>query len=311
MKTTKLIIAILLLIVTFSACKKDKDEVPQLPQPTVENLELGLGDAGIGVINQDFHFEADIVAGDKIEKVEVKILQKAGETYSKVWKHEITWDQYKGLKNTNVHKHFNIPGDAAEGKYDLHMIVYDQNGTQLDVRRDLEIYAAANLPVRPLITGLYVHRNWTPFYDAHGDKDNYPTEPLKKGDTLQAQVNVSYVKGDGKLYMLLVKKSTGYNPKTIEEVDLSKAVVYDVLEHKNEAKVYDFSNFIFDVNTFTVLRDIPNLIIGAENDNNAPTPNAVKGETAWQSGDYNLVIIYKNTTFNQTVSRTIPFTIEY
>lgn len=311
MRTTKLITAVLLLMATFSACKKDNDDVPELPKPTIENLELGLGDAGIGVISQDFHFEADITAGDKIEKVEVKILQKTGETYSKVWKHEITWDQYKGLKNTNVHKHFNIPADAAEGKYDLHVIVYDENGSKLEVKRDFEIYTAANLPVRPMITGLFVHRNWTPFYNAHSDKDNYPAEHLKKGDTLQAQINVSFVKGDGKLYVLLIKKSANYAPQTIEEVDLSKAIVYDVFEHKNEGNIYDFSNFVFDMNTFTTIRTIPDLIIGAEQDNNSPAPNAISGIKAWETGDYNLVVIYKNTTYNQTVYKTIPFGVDY
>lgn len=308
MKSKKVIAALLLFIATFTACKKDNQVEPELPTPTLENLELGLGDAGIGIIGQDFHFEGDIVAVDKIDKVEVKMLQKSSETYSKAWKHEIVWDQYKGLKNTNIHKHFNIPDDAAAGKYDLIITVYDENGSKLEVKRDFEIYTAANLPVRPTVTGFFVHKNWTPFYDLHSDKDKMPTNRYKKGDTIHTQVNIAYTKGDGKLYLLLIKKSSNYNPRTIEEVDLSKAIVYDVMEFKNDESV---TNFVFDPATFTTVREIPPLVIGAEKDNNAPNPNTISGNKAWQTGDYNLVLIYKNTTYNKTVHKAITFGIDY
>jgi hypothetical protein len=312
MKTTKIIAPLLLFIASFAACKKDKliDTAPEVPKPKLENLELGLGNAGIGVISEDFHFEADIIAVDKIDKVEVKMLQKEGQTYSKPWQHRITWTQYKGLKNTNVHKHFNIPKEAVEGKYDLIVTVYDENGSKLEAKRDFEIYTRANLPVRPMITGLYVHKNWMPFYDAHSDRDKYPTAKYKKGDTLQTQVNISFVKGDGKLYVLLIKKLANYNPKTIEEIDFSKAIVYDVLDHKNESIIYDFSNAIFDFNSYTVIRNIPDLVIGAVKDNNV-SPNDISGSKSWQTGEYNLVVIYKNTTSNKTVHQSIPFAIDY
>lgn len=313
MKTTKIIAALVLFITSFSACKKNElaGNAPDLPTPKLENLELGLGNAGIGVVGEDFHFEGDILAVDKIDVVDVEILQKTGETYSKPWQHKITWAQYKGLKNTNVHKHFKIPKEAVEGKYDLVVTVYDENGSKLEVKRDFEIYSRANLPIRPIITGLYVHKNWKPFYDAHSDRDTYPTEKYKKGDTLQTQVSLSFVKGDGKLYVLLIKKSANYNPKSIEEVDLSKAIVYDVLEHKNEISTYDFSNSIFDFNSYTVIRKLPDLVIGAEKDNNSPNPNDISGGKAWQTGEYNLVVIYKNFSSNLTVTRSIPFAIDY
>jgi hypothetical protein len=313
MKTTKAMAVLLFFLASFTACKKDEqtEMLPETPKPTLENLELGLGNAGIGVIGEDFHFEGDILAVDKIDRVEVKMLQKAGQTYSKTWKHEITWDQYKGLKNINVHKHFNIPKEAAEGKYDLVVMVYDENGSKLEIKRDFEIYMRANLPIRPIVSGLYMHRNWTPFYDSHSDRDKYPTQRFKKGDTLQVQANISFVKGDGKLYLLLIKKSANYNPKSIEEVDLGKAIVYDVFDHKNQASIYDFSNSIFDFDSYTVVRNMPNLIIGADKDNNNPGANAISGAKAWQTGDYNLVMIYRNTTANQTVYRSIPIGIDY
>ncbi len=149
MKTTKLFLAFLLFASAFTACKKDKESEPEKLQPTIENIELGLGNSEMGIVGEDLHFDADILAGDKIETVQIKIIQKSGETYSKVWTHEITWDQYKGTKNANVHKHFDLPDDAPEGTYDFLIIVNDQNGTKLEVKKNLTIYTSGNLPVNP------------------------------------------------------------------------------------------------------------------------------------------------------------------
>src|SRR5690606_25137058 len=123
MKTTKLFLAFLLVASAFTACKKDNEPEPDKLQPTIENIELGLGNTEIGIIGEDLHFNADILAGDKIETVQIKIKQRNDETYSKVWTYEITWDQYKGSKNANVHTHFDLPADAPEGRYDFLIIV--------------------------------------------------------------------------------------------------------------------------------------------------------------------------------------------
>lgn len=147
MKTTKAIAAVLLFVATFTACKKDSQPEPEWSKPTIDNIEIGLGNNQIGVIGKDFHFNAEILAGDKIEDVQVKILPRSGENYTKPWKLEITWDQYKGAKNATVHKHFDIPADAVEGKYDFLIIVNDQNGTTLEEKREIHIYEAENLPV--------------------------------------------------------------------------------------------------------------------------------------------------------------------
>ena len=147
--------------------KKDDFTEPELPAPILENLELGLADAGIGVIAEDFHFEADVVAAERLDVVTVDIVQKSGTTYSKPWSHQIVWDQYKGLKNTNIHKHFKIPDDAAEGKYDLIVTITDENGAKLEIKRDFEIFSRSTLPNRPTITGIYAHRNWKKLYDSH------------------------------------------------------------------------------------------------------------------------------------------------
>ena len=306
----KTIAGLLLLMATFLACEKENQIEPELevPKPKMENLDLGLGNSKIGVIGEDFHFEGDILAVDKIDTVVVEFLQKSGGTYSKPWKHKITWTQYKGLKNTNVHKHFNIPEDAAEGKYDLIITIYDENGSKLIINNDFEIFTRANLPIRPTVEALIMTKNGRIFYNAHVDGNKYPTDGFKLGDTLSTQVSFSFVKGDGKLFVLLIKKTANYNPKTIAEVDFDKAIVYDVFEHKGEPSIYRFSNYLYDPNP-ALKRDLPDLVIGAEKDNNTPQANVISGVKAWQTGEYNLVILYQNYTNNSSTYKSVPFSI--
>ena len=311
-KLIKPLLVSLLITMSISACRKDEIADPETGrlESKIENIELGLGDAGIGVIAQDFHFNADIIAGERIDKVEIRMLQRSGETYAKPWEHAIVWAQYRNLKNANVHKHFVIPKDAVEGKYDFLITVYDQNGSKLKLKRNLVIYKQENLPVDPMITQLNLTKNWNSIFDIHG-KTGLPTEKFLKGDTLNSQAGISFTKDDGIIYMLLIKKSANHHPKTVEEIDFNKAIVFDMYEHENENSVYTFSNFLTDpTDPFLILRNIPTFTIGATTDNKAPVPNAISGAKAWESGEYNLVVIYKNTTHNKTIHRTVPFMVD-
>lgn len=148
MKITKAIAVMVLLVVSFTACKKDNLEIPE---PTIVNVEVGLNNNEIGVIGQDFHFNADILAGDRIDVVQVKIQQRNDETYASAWGHEVTWEQYRGAKSVTVHKHFDIPAEAVAGTYDFLIMVTDQNGTQLEERRSLTLYTKEDLPVDPRV----------------------------------------------------------------------------------------------------------------------------------------------------------------
>ena len=277
--------------------------------PRMENLQLGLGNSKIGVIGEDFHFEGNIIAMKMIDKVVVDFLQKPGEIYIKSWQHRIIWEEYNGLRNANVHKHFNIPSDAVEGNYDLVITIYDKNGSNEVIKNHFEIFSRANLPIRPIVEALNITRNGGYFYNAHTDGKRYPKVAFKIGDTLTAQISFSFVKGDGKLYVLLIKNATNYNPKTVAEVDLGKAVVYDVFEHTGEPNIYRFSNFIYDSNTKRVKKDLPELIIGAHKDNNFPQPKVIDGLKSWQKGDYKLVILYQNYTNKSSAYESIPINI--
>ena len=50
------------------------------------------------------------------------------------------------------------------------------------------------------------------------------------------------------------------------------------------------------------------ITIGAEKD---AVGTILTGDNAWQSGQYNWVVLYKNTTYNLSVYKSIPITINY
>lgn len=125
----------------FIACS-DEDKDPVMPAPIARNIEIGYDNKKEGVIGKDFHFNADVTAGDKIAEVSVRIQQKSGEQYADAWGLELVWEEFEGLKNTNVHKHFTIPEDAKAGKYDFIFTVLDTNEKKLEVIEDFEIINA-------------------------------------------------------------------------------------------------------------------------------------------------------------------------
>ncbi|RAV28698.1 hypothetical protein DN748_12145 [Sinomicrobium soli] len=66
---------------------------------------------------------------------------------------------------------------------------------------------------------------------------------------------------------------------------------------------------VFDLDTFTWIRRIPNLVIGSASDNNTP-PNPVSGDNAWANGGYYFGVVYTNTTYNMSLFHYIEFTVE-
>lgn len=126
------------LLLLLGSCQEDVE--PDLLSPSINDIEVGLNNDEIGVIGEDFHLNADILAGELIEEVIIQIKPIAEESYVAYWDFELIWDEYKGVRNTNVHKHFDIPEDAVEGVYDFFIIVTDQNGTKTEVKRQITIF---------------------------------------------------------------------------------------------------------------------------------------------------------------------------
>ncbi|RXG12180.1 putative protein DUF4625 [Leeuwenhoekiella aestuarii] len=285
MKTTKFLALLFVSLFTITACTNDDDEII-LEEPTISDVEVGLNNNEIGVIGRDFHLNAELIAGDKIDLVKVSITPKIGEAYTSDWSFEITFDEFKGAKNATVHKHFDIPEDAPEGVFDFIITVTDENGTSLEETRDIKIYAPENLPVDPQLYAMYTYKNEMYI--------EVPSETkFTKKDTLKSQSFISGVKGDGKMYLLLINKKHNHRPESIDNIDFSKAIVYDVSEHKNEEEVFTANNHLY--------YEVPSLIIGATNDNDAPQPNSIEGDKSWDNGEYYFGVVYTNTTYNISV----------
>ena len=304
MKIKNLILSLAFITASISACKKE-GSAPEALKPTAENVEIGTANNKRALRGRDFHFNADILAASKIKDVRLVIAQKAGQNYASSWKFELSWPEYIGVKNTNVHKHFTIPATAPEGTYDFAVIVQDDNGTQLEIKEDLIILDPANLPVDPKIGRDFVSRNGTLIYytDVFEEKELI----FKKGDEMSLHAQVSEIKDDGILYSVLIKRKANYYPESIDKLDLSKVIVVTKAEHKglgNAGKVSTLKlvNGVYGGETITV---------GAAMDNNEPSANAITGEKAWESGQYQWVILYKNTTHNISVFKSVPITINY
>lgn len=303
MKTTQFMAALLLFMTIFSACKKDK--VIDLAKPTAENIEIGSANGKHALKGRDFHFNADVVAGEKIKSVQLKILQRSTETYTANWKLELTWNEYVGAKNTNVHKHFTIPAEAPDGKYDFYFIVMDENGTKFELKEELLISDPANMPVDPQIGRDMISRNGTLIY--YTETWVEPELIFKKGDELKMHARISEIKGDGILYTLLIKKKSNYYPEAVDNLDLGKAIVISKVTHTG----LPAASKITTVTQVNGVYGGERIIIGASQDGNEPLANPINGDKDWESGKYNLVILYKNTTYNMNVYKVLPVTIDY
>lgn len=300
MKKVKSILLFLMTASVFTAC--DSDDNNEAAKPKAENIEIGTANNKQALIGRDFHFNADVTAGDKIANVELKILPKTGETYTKDWKLEFTWPQYNGTKNTNVHKHFTIPADAVEGKFDFVFKVTDENGSVLEIKETITITDPANMPVDPVIGRDMLSRNDDLIY--YMETWVEPQLIFKKNDKLTAHAQISQIMGNGILYSVLIKKSLNYHPESIDNLDLKKVIIISKVEHKDLGPASK-------ITTLQKINDVyggESIVVGAEKDNEG---NAITAEKAWESGQYNWVVLYKNTSYNVSTYKSMPVTLNF
>ncbi len=140
MKTTKVMLAFLLLIATFTACKKDKQETPK---PSIEGLEVGTSNSKVAHPGNDLHIEAEIIAPGNIKAVVLEIHPESGSG----WEVNTTYTEgFSGLKNAQFHKHIDVPADAALGEYHGHLKVTDQTGQVTETEFELQVIADPTMP---------------------------------------------------------------------------------------------------------------------------------------------------------------------
>jgi len=297
-------------IIAITACNEDTEAFK--PSPIISEIEIGSSNNETGVIGRDLHFNAEVLAGEKIDSAVVRIEQRKGESYEGDWSFAVSWDQYRGAKNATIHKHFDIPEDAIEGLYDFHIIVIDLNGTSTKETREIQIVDPANLAVDPGLHAFAVEKihldgstGFANFY-SNGEFRNADENFLRKGESILSWTQISNVKDDGILYSLLIKKSMNHKPETIDAIEFDKVIVTEKLEHSGMVEVDIFSNYFFPDNT---LRERPTLKIGAAEDNQSPEPNPISGDKAWENGTYYYGFVYTNTTHDLSTFHYIEFDI--
>jgi len=303
--TLSLCVALVLFI---TACDSDDTESEQVP-PSISNVEVGLNNNEIGVVGRDFHLNAEILAGDKIDLVQIKIEPIEGETYTSTWSFEKSWDEFKGIKNATVHKHFDIPETAVEGFYTFTIVITDENGTSLETQTNITIYTAENLPVDPEVREILVYTHDDPTRYLFNYTKNTGDKTLIMDELTSVQASVNNVKGDGKMYVVLINKKHNHRPESIDAIDYTKTIIWDIEEHVDIETSSTFINGGLVFGPTGPVIEAGDLIIGAENDNNLPTANPITGDKAWESGTYYLGVLYQNTTYNMSLFYYIDVTL--
>ncbi len=151
MKNLMKFLFVFLGVAIVTACHDDKDEDFT---PTITNLEVGSGHGhglhnnGTAYIGRDFHMAADILAPNKIEKIELIIHGEGAHQKNKGEEHDewghIVFYGYKGQINAKFHEHVDIPKTVKAGDYHFHFKVIDKKGLTTEVKRDLKIVEKPN-----------------------------------------------------------------------------------------------------------------------------------------------------------------------
>ena len=118
--------------------------------PEIEITELGYENSGIAYAGNDLHIDAEILAEGKIENVRLTIhaaedhLEEGNEHAE--WQVDSTYTTgFTGLKNSDFHEHIDVPADAEEVEYHLHLYATDMEGNQSSEEALFEVvYDAEN-----------------------------------------------------------------------------------------------------------------------------------------------------------------------
>lgn len=279
MKTKQIFTIILIAagILTFNACNKE----PAKPEITLN--ELGYNNSKIGYLGSELHIEADIVAEGKIDKVTIEIHPEGGHEGRSgaivlfEWEVDTVYTEFFGLKNTEFHKHLEIPAEAYTGHYHFHFIVTDLEGQQASVEEELEV----QIPDDQVAPEMSISSA-----PANNQVFNY-------GETISIAGSVSDDQALGGMYIGLVRENQNL---TDAEVNATNTITLLHTHDFDSPSAHNFS---------------ASITVGAVQDNNI-TPKDITGEIAWQSANYYIVVKCKDAFGgNWTFSSHFPIVINY
>ncbi|MGF1585099.1 MAG: DUF4625 domain-containing protein [Bacteroidales bacterium] len=251
---------ILVFVLTAVSCEKDED----IKMPEILDFELGHDNSKTGYLGSDFHIEANIIAENNIDIIEIEIHYEGVHTKSiriangddhHHWEIDTIYDKFRGLKNTTFHEHIKIPLNAEPGEYHFHFKVIDMEGYTAEIEEDLIIKEPEVTEV-PVIT-----------------ITSSPSggQTFSSDQTIIISGTVTHSLGVRGLYIGLVRSDTDY---TDGQVNSRNSIT---LLH-----THDFdnpANVSFEAS----------VKVGAEYDNNI-TPKEITGDIAWRTGEYYLLV---------------------
>jgi hypothetical protein len=135
----KVFVILAIAIITMSCSKDDEAKMPEILE-----FELGHNNSKTVRAGSNLHIDAGIIAENRIDVIEidihyegehVKSLRVAVEYHG--WEFEITYDKFRGLKNTTFHEDIPVPADAKPGEYHFHFKVIDMEGYAASFEDDL------------------------------------------------------------------------------------------------------------------------------------------------------------------------------
>lgn len=299
MRVTNLCMILILLLAVFQSCEK-KEDLPPEPQetekPIIREIETSSSGGPKAVIGGDFYFNTEVFAENKIDVVQLKIApaQGAGARRAESWSFEKTWEQYRGLTDTQVQEHIKIPTEATEGTYDLSLIVKDQKEGVTEQKSKIQISSSGDMLANPHMIMVLMKKDARGVF--YGDSEIKTNNVLTPQDTLVGYLELRKVAGNGKLVSFLVNKKHNHRPLSMDKIDYDKVIVYNISEHKG------FQSPAIYIPRNNVDYRIWYLKIGSENDLNTP-PKKITGNRAWETGDYYFGAIYQNSSGDITACR--------
>jgi hypothetical protein len=136
------IIILLTLLITVVSCKKDEAGMPE-----ISDLELGYDNTKKVKAGSELHIDAEIVAPNGIDIIVIDIhfeddhlkSTTIAENEHEEWVVNISYDKFRGLKNTKVHEDMHVPANAEPGRYHFSLKVIDMEGYTAEVEEYIEV----------------------------------------------------------------------------------------------------------------------------------------------------------------------------
>lgn len=219
-----LMVAALLIAVSFSSCKKDvDDEVPVIAEFTVESKTVAAG--------SEIHADVVFTDNEALKSYKIDIHDAFdGHGHGKTgtpWSYQETFE-ISGKEFTE-HKHIDVPVDAASGPYHFTIYVLDAEGNQSD-------FAEVDLMITNSSMPVITVTNLSETTETHADK----------GTTLILQGTVTDAVDLAEILVVLEEEGDHSHGKTSAEP-----------LYENDIDLTGTSDVSFDLSTLNPTIDIP------------------------------------------------------